>query len=241
MKKAPPHAEDRSMENTIALCDRLKLKETRLAAKYHELQEELTRLVAQVESPCPPEQLVRHVLAGSIKLYDAIILAELIVRQRPKRLLEVGGFIGLSTRWLLEASRATKATVVSIDTNIRHLIFEWPADLLRRFNSTFSSRLVQRCGFFSRRISSDYAYDHEYYAPVLSRAEVEAIIASRHVPAPEVLPPVVVGSWTGAMDVRPSRIARPESHERVWEKPDDRRIRCHIVHEASTQLESLHG
>ena len=168
------------MQSSVALCERLAVDIERLAARYRELQEELAGLVAQVGSSYPREELIRHALEGSIKLYDAIILAGLIETLRPARILEVGGFIGFSTRWLLEASRAENATLVSVDPNIRHRVFERPTDILRQFNSAFlNSRLVPKCGFFSQKISGDYAYDYEHYTPLVPRAEVDAILDSR--------------------------------------------------------------
>ena len=74
-------------------------------ALYCQLQEELTAIVSCIQGPYPQEELVRHAQAGSIKMYDAIILAELIEAHRPARILEVGSFIGFSTRWFLEISR----------------------------------------------------------------------------------------------------------------------------------------
>ncbi len=153
-----------------------------VATKYQELQDELRILVGQFDSSYAADTMVRHAYEGSIKLYDAVILAELIEAERPGRILEVGGFIGFSTRWLLEMSRPENATVVSIDPNIRHRVFEQPAEILRRFNSTFlGHRLVTKCGFFSQRIIGDYSYDYEHYLPYIPRAGVDAILACRPV------------------------------------------------------------
>jgi predicted O-methyltransferase YrrM len=149
---------------------------------YHELQGQLSALVGQLDSPYTPQEMIRHACEGSIKLYDAVILAELIASKRPARILEVGGFIGFSTRWLLEMSRQENATVVSIDPNIRHRVFEQPAEILRQFNSTFlGHRLVTKCGFFSQRITGNYSYDYEHYLPYISRNEVDAILDRRPV------------------------------------------------------------
>ncbi len=51
--------------------------------KYHALQEELICLVARMSSSYPREEMIRHAREGSIKLFDAIILAGLIETQRP--------------------------------------------------------------------------------------------------------------------------------------------------------------
>jgi predicted O-methyltransferase YrrM len=147
-----------------------------LAARYRELQEELAALVAREPAPYPREERIRQAQEGSIKLHDAILLAELLAAHPPGRILEIGGFIGFSTRWLLETSGAR---VVSIDPGIRHRLFDRPDEIRRRFNAHFlPSRLVVKRGFFSRRLGGDWYYDYEHYKPVLSRAEVDALMDS---------------------------------------------------------------
>lgn len=152
-----------------------------LAARYRDLQNELCNLVEK-QGSFPPEEMARHAREGSIKLYDALILAELIQELKPRRILEIGAFIGFSTRWLLEMSRAENTAVTSIDPNIRHRVFDRPAEILCQFNSEFlASRLVQKCGFFGQKISGDYYYDYEHYQPLVPRSEVDRLLSSRPV------------------------------------------------------------
>jgi predicted O-methyltransferase YrrM len=152
----------------------------RLSAKYGDLHAELKALVLTSGAPYHPAELTRHAVDGSIKLYDAIILGELIQALRPARILEVGSFLGFSTRWLLESSRAFGSVVVAVDPGIRHRVFDRPGDILRRFNAEFlPSRLQLVQGFFWEMIGGDPYYDYEHYHPVLPRPEVDAILAAR--------------------------------------------------------------
>jgi predicted O-methyltransferase YrrM len=150
-----------------------------LEARYRVLRAELAELVAGTKTPYPAEEMVRHALAGSIKVHDAVILARLVEESAPARILEVGSFLGFSTRWLLEASREVGSALISIDPGIRHRVFDRPADVLRRFNAEFlGSRLTTRRGFFSERMSGGWYYDYEHYEPLVSRPEVDALFNS---------------------------------------------------------------
>jgi len=51
--------------------------------------------------------------------------------------LEVGSFLGFSTRWLLESSNSWNANITSIDPNIRHRIFDNPRIYVEQFNSKY--------------------------------------------------------------------------------------------------------
>lgn len=77
---------------------------------------------------------VEHALYGSIKFSDAYTLYRLLDKTRPKRMLEVGSFLGFSTRWLCEVCTAWGATVTAIDPNIKHRIFHYPREILQEFN-----------------------------------------------------------------------------------------------------------
>lgn len=132
--------------------------------------------------PYPLEEKLRHANDGSIKFYDAAILGQLIQDYAPRRILEIGSFIGFSTRWLLETSRPCRAQVVAVDPDVRHRIFNQPGALLRKLNASYlGSRLEVKRGFFSENVSGNYYYDYEHYAPQVSRPEVDGIMRARRV------------------------------------------------------------
>jgi predicted O-methyltransferase YrrM len=149
----------------------------RAAALYRKLQDERDALAARVRGPYPPGEFVRHAQEGSIKFHDALILAELLEEHRPARILEVGSFIGFSTRWLLEISRPWDAAVTAVDPGIRHRVFDRPGDVLRQFNAAFlPGRLVVQRGFFSQPMAGDWCFDYQHYQPFLDRQAVDAIM-----------------------------------------------------------------
>jgi predicted O-methyltransferase YrrM len=148
----------------------------RLEARHRALQAEMAGLAVLAESRYPPWEMVRHALEGGIKSHDAVILARLVQELAPARILEVGSFLGFSTRWLLEASRDFGSAVVSIDPDIRHRVYDRPTETLLRFNADFlDSRLTVRRGFFSERMSGGWYFDFEHYEPFVSRADVDAL------------------------------------------------------------------
>jgi predicted O-methyltransferase YrrM len=145
------------------------------------LHEELARIVEKTESCYSRTVLLRHAIEGSIKLRDAASLLHLLQGQKPARILEVGSFIGFSTRWMLEATRDFGSRVVSVDPNIRHRVFDNPGEILARFNAEFlNTRLVRKIGFFGE-MSTPYYYDYETYSPLRTRAEVDALVSQRPV------------------------------------------------------------
>lgn len=121
------------------------------------------------------EEHVRQALAGSIKLHDALVLRRKILAARPARILEVGAFLGFSTRWILESSAAFGARLTSVDPNIRHRIFDDPSSHLRAFCGPHRSRLTIRRGFFSVKPPWP-TYDYEHYEPKLSIEQAQAVI-----------------------------------------------------------------
>jgi predicted O-methyltransferase YrrM len=152
------------------------------AELYSRLKVELQQAVLADPNPYPEQERIQQVNDGSIKLLDAIILAELLRARRPQRILEVGSFVGFSTRWLLEVTRDFASVLTSVDPNLRHRIFDVPGRILRTLNAEFvGTRLKSREGFFSRVIPGGFYYDYEHYKPCLSRAEMDRLIRSRPV------------------------------------------------------------
>jgi len=89
-----------------------------------------------------------HAFSGSIKLIDAIYLAKLLRREKPKDILEVGSFLGFSCNWLLTVSSPWNARVVAVDPNIAHRGFSNPRHILRKVNDVFSDRLTIVTAYF---------------------------------------------------------------------------------------------
>ena len=139
-----------------------------LVDQYFALHAAYLASVAQAYS-VPPEDIetVRHAMDGALKLADAIYLHERVQAARPQRILEVGSFLGFSTRWLLEASSGLAAEIVSVDPGLRHRKFDQPRLHLRQFCEPFQSRLNIVDAFLCEKNEGAFMHDYITYEPRL--------------------------------------------------------------------------
>ena len=73
------------------------------ALKLHnQIRAELELLLRDVDSPYPFQDRRDHGLGGKIKFADAWILQAILATYKPTTILEIGSFLGFSTRWFLE-------------------------------------------------------------------------------------------------------------------------------------------
>ena len=147
--------------------------------KYRELKGEFVDLVAGESAMSSREDRVASAMGGKINFPDAYILKRLLDRYRPETILEVGSFVGFSSRWLLEASSPWNAKVTSLDPNIRHRGFDAPADVLRKFNARFLPERLEIVQAFFGSPSGDLYHEYEEYEPKRSREEAEQIFRAR--------------------------------------------------------------
>ncbi len=133
---------------------------------------------------------VEHALYGSIKFSDAYTLYRLLDKTRPKRMLEVGSFLGFSTRWLLEASRDLGSQLTAVDPNIRHRVFDNPRGNVERFNhADLGTRLEIVTAFFGKYGAS---VRFHYKEELQQDQDFEAkLLAER---------PILDGSWGRRFD-----------------------------------------
>ena len=145
--------------------------------KFDNLQQEFKNHVQAFYPKATPDEL-NHAIWGSLKMFDAMVLAECLRAARPKTILEVGSFLGFSTRWILEIASEWRGKVISIDPGIRHRVFDNVQEHLLSFNRSFVSQgtLHVERAFFALP-SNDlrrYLYDYQTYEP-----KVEASVAMR--------------------------------------------------------------
>lgn len=145
-------------------------------------RDELINLIADQEMSYPMEDRLTHATDGSLKFIDAYLLKNLLYKYKPSTILEIGSFLGFSTRWLLEVSSSWNAKVTAVDPNIRHRIFDNPRWFVERFNSKFyPNRLEIISGFFGE-YSNEYAYyDYEHYEPKQDRNFVDRLLNTREI------------------------------------------------------------
>ena len=118
--------------------------------------------------------VIAHAISGSIKLMDALALARAIRATKPKRILEVGSFLGFSTHVIMDASEEFGSTVTSVDPRIRHRIFDDIKTHVTSFNP--QDRLRCRDAFFCEPVLDGMYWDYLNYEPRHTREEADVIL-----------------------------------------------------------------
>jgi predicted O-methyltransferase YrrM len=114
-------------------------------------RQELKRLAMRLFPERTEADLEKEIWTGSLKPFDAHYLAVVLRRHKPASILEVGSYLGMSTRWILHVSEPWKASVTCVDPNIPHWSFKDPLMVRREFLQPFSHRSVENVvGFFSK-------------------------------------------------------------------------------------------
>lgn len=150
-------------------------------SRFNGIKDELNDIIRRTESPLPVEDRFFHAHQGSIKFPDAYALKKIIRKTQPKTVLEVGSFLGFSTRWILETSAPFGSTVTAVDPNIRHRVFDNPRSFVEGLNrSHYPERLEIVTGFFGPYDDGIY-YDYETYEPSRSRSDVNELIRDREI------------------------------------------------------------
>jgi len=148
---------------------------------YARIWRDLYLLLKEMDSPYPLGERLRQASHGSLKPTDALILDRILRRRRPRSILEIGSFLGLSTRWLLDSSRGWGARVTAVDPNIRHRIFDEPRLHVEALNRhCYPERLEIVSGFFGSY--GEWVYDcYSQTEPCRSRDFVDSLLADRSV------------------------------------------------------------
>lgn len=130
----------------------------------------------------------RHLEAGSFSLNDLQALVDLVRAKQPLRILVVGAFLGLSTKVIVDTTSPYQASVVSVDPNLRHRVFDAPLDHARAFVRSDRCEFID--GFFGAQTAGGTLYDLQRFKPVLSVAGAEETVSS-----------VEVGNGLGTFDL----------------------------------------
>ena len=146
---------------------------------FNRIKKDLHALITETGNSYPLDVRSAHAREGSLKFTDAYILKQILHKYKPGTILEVGSFLGFSTRWLLEVTKSWNAKVTAIDPNIRHRVFDDPRRIAERLNSRFyPDRLDIVTGFFGSYDGNVY-YDYEHYEPKKGREYVHELIKDR--------------------------------------------------------------
>ena len=146
---------------------------------FRRIRKELSAIIAHAEDNHPLDLRLTHATLGSLKFTDAYILMKVLHKYKPKTILEVGSFLGFSTRWLLEVSKSWKPKVTAVDPNIRHRIYDNPRRFVEKLNCEFyPNNLEIVTGFFGHYNDNVY-HDYENYEPRQNREYVNQLIKDR--------------------------------------------------------------
>ncbi len=76
---------------------------------------------------------VSEAFGGGIKSYDAVIMNHILNLLKPQSILEVGCYLGQSSRWIMESTQTWNASMTCVDPNIHHRAFEQPRKVFEEF------------------------------------------------------------------------------------------------------------
>ena len=119
------------------------------AAQWFKLQREQEKSVKQHWAQGNQSELSFLAWRFAIKVMDAAYLAEALQILKPKNILEVGSFIGFSTRWLLDRTQDWSAHITSVDPNLNDRSFQCPRGHVKEFNAQHLDRLKMIDAFLS--------------------------------------------------------------------------------------------
>ena len=136
-----------------------------------EFLDSVERRYAQIAEP---DMIRLHSSEGSFSQDALAVLCALVTDVSPSRLLIVGGFLGLSTAALLEATAATASSIVTVDPNLRHRVFSEPLDHARSFVSSDRVQFID--AFFAERTSGGTQFDLIEFEPKVDETRAVELI-----------------------------------------------------------------
>jgi len=117
------------------------------------------------------DMYVSEAFGGGIKSYDAVIMHDILKLFKPQSILEVGSYLGQSSRWILESTKSWNASLVCVDPNIHHRAFEQPRLVFEHFAlKNNEHRLVYHEAFFADKpleneLTRIYPHKAKFWAP----------------------------------------------------------------------------
>lgn len=146
----------------------------RFARLQREYRDSLRRRYADKHDS---EAMIHHAVEGAIKIFDALAIAEVLGAGRPARILEVGSYLGFSTRWILEATASIGSSVTSVDPRVRHRIFDGVKEHLLAFCAPHARRLTCVDAYFTDRNDGMFLDYYLNYEPRVPEPDARAQLA----------------------------------------------------------------
>jgi len=146
--------------------------------RYHAAQSDyLDSLIAMYGDTQDSRSLIDNAVDGSIKLLDALYIRDVIADLRPKKILEIGSFLGFSTKWILDCSEAdTKVT--SLDPGVRHRVFDNVDEHVRKFCAAYSERHMIIKAYLSEKDMLMFLHDYLKFEPKWEAADAVKFLDS---------------------------------------------------------------
>ncbi len=145
---------------------------------FTRLRQQMLVQLKAMDTPHSFAECIEHALSGSIKFSDCHVVQQLLEAHKPKRCLEIGSFLGFSTRWLLECGTSWNMHVTAVDPNVRHRVFDNPRWMVEGMNAPFiPDRLEIISGFFGAH--GVWMDDYTRYLPHRPEEWVKALFADR--------------------------------------------------------------
>jgi len=122
------------------------------------------------------DEFIKHAKDGSISKKRSLIIFNLLKKYKPYKILEIGSFLGFSTKIINEALDK-KCKIISVDPNVRHRIFDNPRYYFDLLNKD-SNNIKKINKIFSRISNETGTYDYLNYNPKLNSKETNNILSN---------------------------------------------------------------
>ena len=165
--------------------------------QYVKVLKELFDNATKLDSPHSMAARYNHAVGGSLKFVDAYSMALVLERVKPHTILEIGSFIGMSTRWQCEIMRKIHGDtstwqITALDPNMRHRIFDNPRAMVESMSKDFSPEHVEVVSaFFGLIPYSLYWYQCEEANPKMDKEAVDKLLSAT---------PRITGEWDRRFD-----------------------------------------
>ncbi len=128
-------------------------------------------------------ELLHHAHHGSIREKRALKLGYVIASIKPKSIIEIGSYLGLSAKFFLDLTAEWGGNLTSIDPNIRHRCFDCPRQYFKHMLKNDWSRVNCMDGFWLKRGDEEGHYLNT--KPVLTKRKIAKKLAAVAVFSPK--------------------------------------------------------
>ena len=122
------------------------------------------------------DDFINHAKSGSISRERALVIYSLLKKFKPKKILEIGSFLGISTK-IINDTLGGKCKIVSVDPNVRHRIFDNPRKYFDLINKNYNN-ITKINKIFSNISLETGKWDYFNYEPKIDKYKVKEILSN---------------------------------------------------------------